>query len=382
MPLGLLGAGGYYGWTQYQTIRARPEVNTVAVQEMTVGEATKLLSAKGYLKSRNQAMIGARVPGRVQGLFIEEGQKVKKGQLLAVIEHNDIDAQLETRTAMILRAKSELAETRADLAEKQRKASRASRLASKGTISTEEAEQLDAAAQMTQARLSALEAGIKYQEALAQETRETLKNMEIVAPFDGTVVKKDAEVGEMITGGGMGSGLSIGRSAVATLANLNLMDVETDISENMLSRIGIGQPAEISVSAVPDKRYQGRLRQIIPISDRARGTVKVMVEILHPEDRLFPELVATVHFLPDKAIKAPDEGKVQLFVQKSALFEENGHSHVWVIGSRDTVKKVQVDVVVTKDDLARVESGLKSGDIVVVNPPKTLRDGETVKRAD
>ena len=113
------------------------------------------------------------------------------------------------------------------------------------------------------------------------------------------------------------------------------MDVETDVAENLLSRIALGQPAEISVSAVPSKHYRGRLRQIIPISDRARGTVKVKVEILDPDEHLFPELVATVHFLPDKAHQGPDVGKSHLFVPKSALFEEGGHSHVWKVDAKD-----------------------------------------------
>ena len=112
------------------------------------------------------------------------------------------------------------------------------------------------------------------------------------------------------------------------------MDVETDIAENLLSRVALGQPAEVSVSAVPSKRYRGRLRQIIPMGDRTRGTVKVKVEILDPDEKLFPELVATVHFLPDKTGDSPDASRSFLFVPKSAVFEENGHDYVWVVGKK------------------------------------------------
>ena len=225
-------------------------------------------------------------------------------------------------------------------------------------------------------------ATVQLQKQMIREMEVTLENMFIRAPFDGTIVKKDAEIGEMITGGGMGSGLSIGRSTVATIANLFRMDVETDVSENMLARLAIGQPAEISVSAVPTKRYRGKLRQIIPMSDRGRGTVKVMVEFTEPDEHLFPELVATVHFLPDKSLSAPDAGKAYLFVAKSAIIEEAGHSYVYLLDSKKSVHKTQVDVVVTNDDLARVESGLKAGDTVVLAPPKTLRDGEAVKTSE
>ncbi len=110
VPLSLLGAGGYYGYTRWQEIRAKPEVATAVVQAMTTGEAEKLLSAKGYLKSRNQTDIGVKVPGRMEQILVEEGSHVRKGDLIAVLEHIDIDAQLASGRASIERAKADLLE--------------------------------------------------------------------------------------------------------------------------------------------------------------------------------------------------------------------------------------------------------------------------------
>jgi RND family efflux transporter MFP subunit len=377
VPLSLLGAGGYYGYTRWQEIRAKPEVSTALVQAMTTGEAEKLLSAKGYLKSRNQTDIGVKVPGRMEQILVEEGSHVRKGDLIAVLEHIDIDAQIASGRAAIERAKADLLEAQADLDEKARKQKRTEKLADRQMVSTEEREQTFAALRKSEAHLVSLKAQIEYQQQTVKQTEVMLENMFIRSPFDGTVVKKDAEVGEMITGSGI-----IGRSKIVTLANLGRMDVETDVTESLLARLAIGQPAEISVSAVPEKRYRGRLRQVIPMSDRARGTVKVMVEFLEPDEHLFPELVATVHFLPDKALKSPDAGKAYLFVPKAAIVEEAGHSFAYLMGAGKTVRKVAVETVITNDDLARVESGLKAGDAVVLNPPKTLKDGETVKVAE
>jgi hypothetical protein len=118
------------------------------------------------------------------------------------------------------------------------------------------------------------------------------------------------------------------------------------------------------------------------MSDRTRGTVKVKVEILDPDEHLFPELVATVHFLPDKALKNPNADKSYLFVPKSAVFEESGHAYTWVVDNDARVTRRQVEVATTNDELARVESGLKSGETVVINPPKTLRPNEVVKLAE
>jgi len=383
VPLSMLSAGGYFAYRQYQEIRSKPEVNVGVVQSMTSGEAEKLLSAKGYLKSRFQAAIGAKVPGRLMALNADEGTRVKKGQLLAVLEHNDLDAQLESRKAMMLRAGADVEEAKADLEYKRSKAERNKRLSSRSvSVSAEETQLAISAVDMGVAHLGSLEASYKLQQSQVHEVEEALRNMSIFAPFDGTVVEKPAEIGEMITGGGMGSGLTIGRSSVLTIANLEQMDVETDVAENLLSRIALGQPAEVSVSAVPGRHYRGRLRQIIPISDRARGTVKVKVAIVDPDEKLFPELVATVHFLPDKSHQGPDVGKSHLFVPKSAMFEEGGHQNVWKVDAKNVLRKTRVEVVVSNDDLARVESGLTAGESVVLTPAKTLRDGETVKQAD
>jgi RND family efflux transporter MFP subunit len=380
IPLGLAVGLGLYGYRQYEQIRSKPQVTIGLVQTMTSGEAEKLLSAKGYLKSRNQALIGAKIPGRVERMFVEEGTKVKKGQVLAILEHNELKAMLAARRATVQRTEAELLEARADARDKDRKAKRAVRLYNQRTVSVEEVEQADTDRDMAAARVAALEASIELEKANVLETEENIRNMHLFAPFDGTVVEKQGEEGEIITPGAMSA--TISRSAVVSLANLDRMDVETDIAEKLLSRVAIGQPAEISVSAIPSKHYRGRLRQIIPMGDRTRGTIKVKVEILDPDHLLFPELVATVHFLPDKSIQNPDASLAFLFVPKSALFDENGHTFAWVVGGGEKLEKRRVEAAVTNDDLARVESGLKSGESVVMNPSKTLRDGEVVKVAD
>jgi len=380
VPLGLLGVAGAYAYKQYDQIRARVEVTVGVVQTMTTGEAEKLLSAKGYLKSRYQAMIGAKIPGRVEHMYVEEGSKVTKGQVLAVLEHNDLKAQLASKQAQLHRTEAELLEARVDLKEKEREAHRATRLSGQRSIAVEEMEKANASRDMTAARVAALEAAVKLMGSNVKEVEETIHNMSLFAPFDGTVVEKQGEEGEVISPSAMST--STGRSAVVTLADLSKMDVETDIAENLMSRIALNQPAEISVSAVPSKHYRGRLRQIIPMGDRARGTVKVKVEILDPDQRLFPELVSTVHFLPDKALNNPDAARSFLFVPKAAVFEENGHEFVWVVDTKPQIHKRQVEVAPTNDDLARVETGLKTGEQVVLNPPKGLREGETVKLAE
>lgn len=377
IPLTLVGTAASVAYQQYEKIRSKPEVSIGLVQTMTSGEADKLLSAKGYLKSRHQAMIGATIPGRVERMYVEEGSKVKKGEVLAVLEHDDLKAILASKKAMLKRNEAEVLEGRLELKQKEREATRAARLYNQKTVAIEEIEKANAARDMASARVGAAEASMKLTESNIEETEEMIRRMHLFAPFDGTVVEKQGEEGEVITPSAMSA--SIGRSAVVSLANLSTMEVETDIAENLLSRVALGQPAEISVSAVPNMHYRGRLRQIIPMGDRSRGTIKVKVEILDPDEHLFPELVATVHFLPDKALNNPNANRSFLFVPKAAVIEENGHAFSWIVDTKSRIHKRRVEVVETSKDLTRVEAGLTEGESVILNPAKTLRENTEVK---
>lgn len=380
LVLAVLGAAGYGLYTRRDQLRPSLMVDVTTVQAMTPGEAEKLLSAKGYLIARKQAAVGVKIPGRISELYVDEGSKVKEGDLIAVLEHNEIDALIKIRKAMLLRSNAELDEARADLREKQLSLDRLIRLVPRNSASVEQLDKGQAARDMGAARVAALEAGLEVMGAQISEAEENIRNMEIRAPFDGTIIRLEAELGETISTMSLGTGG--GRSAVITLADLSKLDVDTDVAENLLSRIVAGQPAEVVVAAAPGKAYKGRLHKIIPQGDRSRGTVKVEVEILDPDERLFPELAATVHFLPDTSLANPDAGKTLLFVNKAAISEEAGHSHVWVVGEDRRLSKRAVEVVSTsRDNLARVDSGLEAGETVVVRPDPTLRVGLPVQLA-
>lgn len=380
IPLGVVGVAGTVAYRQYEQIRSKPEVTIGVVQKMTLGEAEKLLSSKGYLKSRYQAMIGTRIAGRVEEMRVKERDQVKKGDILAVIEHHDMDAMLLQRKAGLIRCQAELEEAKVELWDKDRQEKRLERLIGQKMAPQEDYEKAVAARKMTESRVEALEAAIKVVKANVEETEATIKyQMYLYAPFDGTVVEKQGEVGEVINPMAMSS--SLGRSAVVTVADLNSMDVEADIPEEQMYRVTEGQPAEVSVTAVPNKRYRGRLRQITPMGDRTRATVKVKVEILDPDAKLFPELAATVHFLPDKKWAESDANRSYLFVPVEAVFQDDGHDCVWLLDNNSRVVRRRIEVANSQSGTTRVESGLKLEDKVVLSPPKGLRDGDVVRES-
>ena len=379
-PVGVIGGGAYVAYVQYKKVKAQVEVKTTTVELISPVEANKILSAKGHLKSRYQAMIGARTPGRVERMLVEEGTKVTKGQLLAVLEHNDMDATLESRKASIARVESDLLEATADLKEKDRKARLQLTLYNRKQASNNDVEEAAAAREMSAARLKSLESNVKFMRATTREIEATIRNMSIFAPFDGTVIEKGAEEGETITPGGMGA--ASGRGSVVTLADLEHLEVEADITETLVSKVTIGQPALVEVDAIPDKRFRGKLRQIVPMGDRARATVKVKVEILDADPLLFPEIVAKAHFLPMRALDDPSAFQPALYLSKRAVVEDGDRRHAWLIDGSGRVTRREIEVAPGSGDLVKVVKGLQAGDKVVSSPPGSLQDGEAVKVAD
>ncbi|MDG3006193.1 efflux RND transporter periplasmic adaptor subunit [Paludisphaera mucosa] len=380
IPLGVVSVAGAVAYRQYDQMRSKPEVTVGIVQKMTLGEAEKLLSSKGYLKSRSQAMIGTKIAGRVEEMRVRERVTVKKGEILAVIEHHDMDAMLLQRKAGLARAEAELEEAKVEVWDKERQEKRLAKLFDKHMTPQEDYDKAVAARRSAEARVAATAAAIQVTRSNIDEIEATIHHqMFLYAPFDGTVVEKQGEVGEIISPMAMSS--SLGRSAVVTIADLSQMDVEADIPEEQMYRVAEGQPAEISVTAVPTKRYRGRLRQITPMGDRTRATVKVKVEILDPDDKLFPELAATVHFLPDKKAAESDANLAFLYVPSEAVFQEDGRDWVWVFDRNSRVARRKIEVANSNKGSTRVESGLEADDKVVLNPPRGLRDGELVREA-
>jgi RND family efflux transporter MFP subunit len=298
LVVGLLAgaAGGAY-WAFRDRLFPLPAVKVESVRVMTLGQASTQLTATGYLESRWQAAVGAKVPGRIANIPVEEGSKVKAGDVLAELEHSDLDAMLASRKVAVTHAQAELEEARFNLEQAARDLARERDIFQRNAGTRATLEQAETAQKAAAAVERARSAAVDAAKAAVIEAEEAVRNMFIYAPFDGTVLTKDAEKGESIMPGGMGA--SSGRGSVITLAKLDELEVDTDVKEDYLAQLHKGQPAEVAVDAAPDRRYQGRLREIIPMGDRTRGIVKVKVAILSPDERLFPELSATVHFLPD-----------------------------------------------------------------------------------
>lgn len=360
-----------------EALRSKPEVQVAAVSVERGRAADALVVATGYLESRRQARIGARATGRIESINVEEGVQVKANDTLAVLEHADLDAALAAMKASVARSRSELQEHEVEIARTQREFERAEKSLANKSLTPADYDTARFARDAAIARKVSLQAGIDLAEARVAEAEQLRENMFVRAPFDGTVISKDAELGESIMPGGMGE--ASGRGSVVTIADLDHLEVDCDVKEDFISRVAENQSAEVAVDAVPDRRYKGKVRKIIPMGDRARATVKVKVEILDADKRLFPDMSSTVYFLPEQPAAETVSDTPRVFCPAAAIVTRNERTVVFIVSTDNRVRLLDVTTGAVTDDRVEIVDGLSGGERVVINPDKLLEDGMLVR---
>jgi RND family efflux transporter MFP subunit len=386
-----LAVGGYLvarrqGWLKApadlipESLRSKPEVRVTKVIVETGRSADAVVVASGYLESYRQANIGARAAGRIQSVDVEEGSKVKIGQVIAMLEHRDIEAALAASRASLAQAEAQVKEQEVEAARSAKDLARNEGLRKSNALSESEYDKIYYQQQSAVARLVTLRAAVQLAEARVQENEQLKENMIVRAPFDGTVISKDAEVGESILPGGMGE--ASGRGSVVTIADLDRLEVDCDVKEDYIGRVTNDSPCEVVVGAVPDRRFAARVRKVIPMGDRARATIKVKVAILDADPRLFPEMSATVYFLPKPGAQAVESKERRVFCDAAAVVSAEGRTFVWTVDDAQKLDRRPVKLGMKRDTRIEVTEGLSGDERIVVGPSPDLEVGQVVKPRD
>lgn len=374
---GLISTGT--NWTSVpEMMQSRPEGRLASVTAESGRSADATVVATGYLESRRQARIGARTPGRMAVINVEEGSRVESGQVLAILEHADLDASLAAVEATLARAKAALDEQEIIIQQTQREFERADRLWKTKLVAETNHDDARFKADSAVARRASLIADIALAEARQREAQQMRENMFIRAPFDGTVISKDAEVGESILPGGMGE--ASGRGSAVTVADLDHLEVDCDVKEDYIGRVVPGHSAEVAVDAVPNYRFQGKVRKVIPKGNRARATIKVKVAIVNSDERLFPDMSATVYFLPAETSAVAETQTRRVFCETDAIVSDENGSFVWIADDEDRLCRVDVTTGPARDGRTEIVSGLVGGERAVI-VPAAVRAGQRIKIA-
>jgi HlyD family secretion protein len=363
------------------------EVQTASVLTSYPSQQYAELTASGYVVAQRRAAVASKATGRLVELKVREGSLVKAGELIGRIDASDVDAALVAARAGIGQAEAAQKQAEADLRRNEAEAANAEAelrrqqdLVRQGFVSpqaVEAAERRAAAAragvEWSRAAIVSAQAAIAQARAQVQVQQVTKEQTEIRAPFDGVVLVKNANVGDMITPFSSASGTS---GAVVTLADMSTLEVEADVSESNVARIKADQPVEITLDALPDMRFRGSVARIVPTVDRAKATVMTKIRFEKLDPRILPEMSAKASFLSRPASDA--DQKPVLAVNPKAVVQREGRSIVFRLQG-DVVEAVPVTPGrKIGDSLELTNPVLKSGDRVVLDPPAALHAGAKV----
>jgi RND family efflux transporter MFP subunit len=349
--LAVLAVLAYTAYNQWIVPRRAPVVDTLVIKPTVNVANPALLTATGYLVADRQAKITPKISGKVVKLNVDTGLDVHRGDILAVLESTNLQAQLD--------------EANAALSEAQRDYGRQSALWKEGVT--------------TKSLLDSAEARLKTSRARVDQVRINMNDMVVRAPFDGTVATKNTEVGEVISSVTMGQiAGTLPSGAICTIVDLKTLKVVADVNETNIGQLHEGQPCEVSVDAFPGQKWKGQLSQIIPTADRAKAVVQVKVAILNPTVRLLPEMSASVSFLQSARTDQELTEPAKLWLPSGAIVD----GKVAVVDATNHVQWKSVTTGASRDGRVEITGGLREGDRIVTNKSDELKQGALVRLSE
>nr|WP_217916311.1 efflux RND transporter periplasmic adaptor subunit [Duganella sp. BJB1802] len=365
------GIGGKVAMGQFS---GKSSVETVTVAQTWPSQSYTLLNATGYVVAQRKAALSSKATGRLEWLGVLEGSKVKKDEIIARLENRDVSATLGQAQANVKVAQANLEQGQAELLDAQANFKRTAELLNQKFITASAYDTAQARLTKAKANIAGFNAAIAAARANAQVAQVALDQTVIRAPFDGVILTKSANVGDNIT---PFSSAADSKGAVVTIADMDTLEVEADVSESNLSKIRVDQPTEILLDAFPELHLAGNVSRMVPTMDRSKATLLVKVRFLDHDPRVLPDMSAKVAFLSKPV--PPEDRQAVTAVQPAAIATRDGKPVVFVLDG-EKVRQVPVTQGRKIGDLTEVK-GVKPGDKVVLAPDAKLHDGASVSLA-
>ena len=334
-----------------------------------------VLTASGYVMPRIKASVTPRVTGQLVELLVDVGSNVKAGDLLGRLANEDLKAREKQIEAEIGSQEAQLDEARANLEDLQLEFDRQETLVEEGAVSQSSYDAAKTALKVAGARMTSAEARLENAHATLEVIRTEIEKTYIRAPFDGTILRKEAEVGEVV-GPGYGSDLSGEAFSLVTMCDMNSLEVEVDVNEAYIRRLREGMKASIVLDASPDREYRGVIRKIVPTANRQKATVQVKVRCRAVDKRVLPEMGAKVSFYEDEI--AASNAERPIMIPATAIRRRGGKTVVYVVED-GKVRDVPIESGPVIGDKVQVYSGLSPGEAVIVAGPDDLVPGQKVQ---
>ena len=347
-------------------------VDVAAVSTAYPTQGITVLNATGRVSAWRKAAVSTKATGRLEWLGVQEGTRVKTGEVIARLESQDVSATRDSAVANLGASRANLEQGEAEMRDAESSFKRAEDLFAKKFISESTLDAARARYDKARASISSLKAGIGVSQANVRSASVSVEQTLIRAPFDGIVLTKNANVGDIIT---PFSSAADSKGAVVNMADMDTLEVEADVSEASIGKIVVGMPTEIQLDAYPELRLLGEVSRIVPTVDRSKATLLVKVSFKERDARVLPDMSAKVAFL-SRAPQA-DERKPVTAVRTEAIAKRGEASVVFVVDDKNTAKQVTVTTARKLGDLTEI-TGAKPGDKVALSPPEKLHDGTSV----
>ena len=349
------------------------QVQVATVTQFYPSQAFTMLNASGYVVAQRKSALASKVTGRLIWLGVEEGSRVKKDQVVARLDNQDVNASKNQAAANVNVARFNLEQAQAELRDATLSFNRNKELLARGVVARQAYDDALARYEKAVAAVASAEAVLKANTAALEGAAALLEYTLIRAPFDAVVLTKDADVGDIVTPLGAAANA---KASVVTIADMSSLEVEADVSESNLSQVRPGQPCEIQLDALPELRFRGEIHMIVPTADRSKATVMVKVRFNDKDGRILPEMSAKVAFL-SRSVKA-EEGKSRTALHRTALVDRKDRKVVF-LANGDRVFETPVSLGGPMGDMIEILEGVKPGDRVVLNPSDRLKNGSKIK---
>ncbi len=348
-------------------------VRGIKVMNIYPSQTYTFLNASGYVVAQRKAAISSKITGRLIYLGVEEGDRVKKGEIVARLENDDATAARNRAFANVITVKAVFEQAMAEFDDASLYYKRISELAESKSVSEMEFDAANARFKRAKAAVSAQKAAINASEAALREAEVMLEYTNMRAPFDAVVLTKNADLGDIVTPLGAAANA---KAAVVDIADMESLQVEVDVSESNINSVRKGQPCEIRLDALQDVRFTGKVHMVVPTADRTKASVMVKVAFVDKDVRVLPEMSAKVAFLSRDVL--PDEQKAITAIPAKAIIKDHGNQFVFSVSNGKAIKK-EIKIGKKFENMVEVSQGLEIGEVIILESLDKIGTGRKVK---
>jgi RND family efflux transporter MFP subunit len=331
-----------------------------------------VLDASGYVVARRKATLSAKILGKLIDVAVEEGDQVADGQVVARLDDSNYAAALAQSKASVLAAHASLIQARAAFDDMAPNYARYRALLAQGAASAEAVDNQKAKFDAARTAVTIAERNLAVARATEAIAQASESDTIVRAPFAGVVTEKAAQPGEIVAPAAAGGGFT--RTGIATIVDMNSLEIQVDVSESNIDRVYPGQKATVRLNAYPDWEIPGSVTAIVPTADETKGSVKVRLGISVRDRRILPQMGARVAFLATEVLRVDG-----VLVPTSAIIRRMEGQAVFVIGKDGRARLRNVETGVVREGTTIVSTGLSVGERVALGGVNKLHDGSNVR---